>query len=84
VSLGQELVVLTLVGGGVFRNPLDLIWESILWAFDEVRPLAPLDVVLNGYGLQEPIRPAQILPQVKARGGAVLEFGRAGLVEVLR
>lgn len=23
---------LTLVGGGVFKNPINLIWESILWA----------------------------------------------------
>lgn len=34
-ALGQRRAVLTLIGGGVFGNPIPLIWESILWAVSE-------------------------------------------------
>jgi hypothetical protein len=86
VGLGRSLVVLTLIGGGVFRNPAAQIWEAILWAFDEVQPLAvnELDVVLNGYNLSTMIDLRSMLPALSERGGAVLRFGPEGLVGVLR
>ena len=35
-GLAKGQVVLTLIGGGVFRNPVRLIWDALLWAVDEV------------------------------------------------
>lgn len=35
IALDRDRVVLTLIGGGVFGNPLPLIWRSILWAASE-------------------------------------------------
>src|SRR5450759_5464986 len=32
VDLGKERVVLTMIGGGVFGNPHELIVDSIVWA----------------------------------------------------
>jgi hypothetical protein len=86
VALGRTPVMLTLIGGGVFGNPIDLIWEAVLGAFDEVRPLArgPFDVVLNGYNLSRLTDVEGLLPDVRARGGAVLRFGVDGLAEVRR
>jgi hypothetical protein len=86
VALRKRLAVLTLIGGGVFGNPAALIWESILWAMDEVRPIVAgeLDVVLNGYSLSRQVDLAQILPAVRERGGAILRLDSDGLVEVLR
>ena len=37
-ALGRPKVVLTLIGGGVFGNPIPLIWESISWAIRESEP----------------------------------------------
>lgn len=51
--LGKRRVVLTLIGGGVFGNPLDLIWEAIFWAAEEAgRRGARLDVVVNAHRSQ--------------------------------
>ncbi len=48
--LGKRRVVLTLIGGGVFGNPLQLIWEAIFWAADEARSRgAQLDVLVNAH-----------------------------------
>jgi hypothetical protein len=84
--LKRETAVLTLIGGGVFRNPAWLIWESIVWAFDQVGVLlsAPLDVVLNGYNLSTLMPLGGVVQAVRDRGGAVLRFGREGLIQVLR
>jgi hypothetical protein len=86
VALGRSPVVLTLIGGGVFGNPVDLIQESIQWAFDEARPLAcgSLDVVLNGYNLSRLIDLRRVLPGVRGQGGAIIRFGAEGLLGVLR
>jgi hypothetical protein len=75
-ALGRPKVVLTLIGGGVFGNPVRLIWESICWAINEVEPLlsAALDVVVNGRNLGDHIRVEDILPTVRARGGVVVVF----------
>lgn len=80
-AAGQPKVVLTLIGGGAFGNPVPLIWESICWAIGELEPLlsAELDVVVNGRNLGDHIRTEDILPAVRARSGAVVAFGPAGI-----
>lgn len=39
----QRRAILTLIGGGVFGNPLTLIWDSILWACRQVAPTLQRD-----------------------------------------
>ena len=80
-ALGRPKVVLTLIGGGVFGNPIPLIWESICWAINEVEPLASaeMDVVVNGRNLGDNIRIEDILPAVRAHGGVVVVLGPAGI-----
>lgn len=48
-AAGEARVVLTLIGGGAFGNPLPLIRESLAWAVGEAEPClaADLDVVVN-------------------------------------
>jgi hypothetical protein len=77
-ALGHRTAVLTLIGGGVFGNPIELIWESILWACDEVERIAPgaLDVVVNGRNLGGPIDPATLAEACRARGGVAVELSR--------
>src|SRR5207244_3527109 len=62
-ALGRPRVVLTLIGGGVFGNPVPLIWESILWAIREAEPLVPavMEVVVNGRNLGEHLRVEDLL-----------------------
>jgi hypothetical protein len=79
VTLGKRTVVFTAIGGGVFRNPHPLIWESILWATDEVAPLlaTPLDVVLNGRDFS--VDRGRLQADLRARGGVLVELDRTGL-----
>ncbi|MBY0552424.1 MAG: hypothetical protein K2W95_34405 [Candidatus Obscuribacterales bacterium] len=85
-GLKRERVLLTLIGGGVFANPIDLIWESILWAVDEVQPFLAknLDVVVNGYSLHRLVPLDDLLPDVIERGGAIVCLGETGLMTVKR
>jgi hypothetical protein len=80
-ALGRPKVVLTLIGGGAFGNPVRLIWESICWAIKEVEPLvsATTDVVVNGRNLGEHVRVEEILPTVRAHGGAIVVFAPTGV-----
>jgi hypothetical protein len=66
-ALRKRAVVLTAIGGGVFRNDHGVIWDALRWALDEVEPVlaAPLDVVFNARDLTVP-RP-QLLADVRAR-----------------
>lgn len=79
-ALGRTKVVLTLIGGGVFGNPVPLIWESILWAVDEVgrAGCGAMDVIVNGRDLERHVRPETVLSDVRARDGAVVRFGAGG------
>jgi len=86
-SLGRRRVVLTLIGGGVFGNPVSLIWEAIQWALDEAESCIAqdLDVIVNGFHLSTRIDlKAVILPAVRNRGGAVLKLDAQGLSAVYR
>lgn len=86
-TLDRTRVVLTLIGGGVFRNPIPLIWEAIQWALDEVKPFLShdIDVVVNGWNLGTLIDlDAVILPVVHDRGGAFLAFDTSGHAAIRR
>jgi hypothetical protein len=86
-SLGRKRVVLTLIGGGVFENPVSLIWEAIQWAMEEAESCIAqdLDVIVNGFHLSTRIDlETMILPPVRRRGGAVLELNAEGLTAVRR
>lgn len=80
LELDRSTVVLTLIGGGVFGNPTELIWEAIGWALDEVAPFVrgELMVVVNGRGLDAQPGRAALLSTVRARGGALLSWPRSG------
>ncbi len=72
IDLGQQRVVLTLIGGGVFGNPIAEIWHAILGAVAEIEPLLSrdLDVIVNCRSdLTDHARAA-----VRARGGAIVRF----------
>lgn len=72
VDLGKQRVVLTMIGGGVFGNPMEEIWQAIFWALGEIEPHVDgnLDVVVNARsGVTEEARAA-----VRVRGGAVVGF----------
>ena len=85
-TLGRRLAVLTLIGGGVFGNPVPLIWDAICWAAAETEPLLSrdLDVIVNGRNLGDHVPRETIQAGVRERGGALLAFPRSGLPEVLR
>jgi len=81
----KRWVVLTLIGGGVFGNPVELIWESILWGLDRVEALLPSDlhVVLNGRDVASRLDPeGVILPAVRGRSGRVCQFDESGLASI--
>jgi len=53
-ATGQRRAVLTLIGGGVFGNPLEVIWKSIVWACRQVEPTlgSDLTVIVNARALE--------------------------------
>jgi hypothetical protein len=85
VANGRSKVVLTLIGGGVFGNPIPLIWKSILWAIAEVDRAGHggLDIVVNSRNLRDHLSMDEVLTEVRGRGGVVVEFG-GGRVSVWR
>jgi hypothetical protein len=85
-SLGKSRVVLTLIGGGVFGNPIEVIWGAIQWAMGQVDPIlsSDLDVIVNGRNLGERLSRETILAPVRARGGVMLAFDGSGRAGVLR
>jgi hypothetical protein len=85
-GLGRGRVMLTMIGGGAFRNPLPLIWESIIWALAEVEPVLScnLDVVVNGRNLGSHLDRGILLDAARQRGGALLAWPRTGPVRIHR
>lgn len=73
-SLGKKRVVLTLIGGGVFANPVEVIWDAIVWAIDEVGPFlaGDLDVVVNGRDLDRRIARDKLATAARDRSGAMI------------
>jgi hypothetical protein len=81
-ALGKSHVVLTLVGGGVFGNPVPVIWDAMLWAMDATRPLLHRDllVVVNGYNLGQHVPAEALREAAEARGGVLVVFDRTSVV----
>ena len=83
-ALGKERVALTLIGGGVFANPIEVIWEAILWAADRTRALLHRDlvVVVNGRDLGMQLPPHQLRAAAVERGGGLLRLERSGQIAI--
>lgn len=83
-ALGKRRVLLTLIGGGVFANPIRTIWEAILWAADQVVSVLhdDLSIVVNGRSLGQELATAELVAATRARGGALLRVDRSGLAFV--
>jgi hypothetical protein len=79
-GLGKGQVGLTLIGGGVFGNPMRLIWEALLGAADEVTAALHRDLVVavNGYNLGRHIAAEELHAAARSRGGALVRFGWDG------
>jgi hypothetical protein len=79
LALDRSRVVLTLIGGGVFGNPIPLIWESILWALDQIEPLAHQDltVIVNGRDLTRHLDRNALQRAAHARGGLLVSWPRS-------
>ncbi len=79
-ALGKRRVCLTLIGGGVFANPLPLIWDAIVWAADQIEPWLhdDLTIVVNGRNLGSEVPAATLAAAATARGGALVRFDPAG------
>lgn len=79
-ALGKERVVLTLIGGGVFANPIPLIWEAIRWAMGRLRPMLHRDltVVVNGRNISEQVPAAELRAAARACGGELVRWDRSG------
>jgi len=72
-TLHKRRVVLTLIGGGVFGNPHDLICEALSMALEEAEQVGDsLDVIVNTY--RSPAGP--FLPVLEARGGWMIDVDR--------
>jgi hypothetical protein len=83
-ALGKERVALTLIGGGVFANPIEVIWEAILWAADRVRALLHRDlvVVVNGRDIGMQLPPHRLRAAAVERGGGLLRIERSGQIAI--
>ena len=79
-ALGKRRVVLTLIGGGVFGNPVRAIWDAIVWAADHVvhHLHTDLSIVVNGRNLGAELDPAVLRAAATARGGDLVRFDRTG------
>jgi hypothetical protein len=92
VTLGKERMVLTLIGGGVFGNPIETIWDAIQWSLEEVKPFLTrdLDVIINGRRLRilmeeggkDAVKMIQTV--VGRHHGALVRFDKLGLAEIRR
>lgn len=82
--LKQKRVVLTLIGGGVFANPVPLIWNSILWAMQRVEPYLAedLDVIVNGRNLGDDVPKDRLSQVAREWNGRLLVFPNDGLPTV--
>ena len=84
LDLGCDTVVLTMIGGGVFGNPVADIWSAIHWAVAEAEAFAGggggvKQVLVN---TRETVAEAD-RAKVRAGGGVFVEFG-GPKIEVLR
>lgn len=80
VVLKKRNVVLTMIGGGVFGNPIVEIWAAIRWALAEAD--AYLDGEMNVIVNTREELDADARAEVRARGGVVVEFANTGVTIV--
>jgi hypothetical protein len=73
-ALGQRRVVTTMIGGGVFDNPAELIWDAILWSLDQLEGLIaePLEIVVNARAGIETSARAAVHARIKTSGGELI------------
>jgi len=81
-ALGKDRVVLTLIGGGAFANPIRIIWEGLLWALEQAEQALHRDllVIVNGRNLGDQIPAAELQTAARVRGGEVVQMSRGGAV----
>lgn len=81
---GKDVVVLTLIGGGVFGNPVPVIWAAITWAITQVATQLHRDllVIVNGRNLGEHIDRQVLADYAHQHGGLLLRFGKTA-VEII-
>ncbi len=95
IALDRDRVVTTLIGGGVFGNPLPLIWRSILWAANECErgndkrsgmalPERNLDVFVNARDAIDTLRGTRLARDMATWKDRVswVEFGPHGRVRM--
>jgi hypothetical protein len=82
-ACGRRRVVLTLIGGGAFGNPMPLIWDSILWAIDQLEA-GDMDIIVNGRDLTTRLPHEKIVATTSARGGLLLTFLPSGAATLHR
>jgi hypothetical protein len=80
-GLKQRRAVLTLIGGGVFGNPPQLIWDSMLWALSQVEGHLQRDltVILNGRNLIPQVDAEAVREAARARGGELVYCYPSGI-----
>lgn len=86
ISLGRSRVVLTLIGGGVFGNPVEVIWEAITWALDRARNYTGRDltVVVNGRDIAQQVGEDLLLQAVRKHCGLLLSWRRGAKPTLVR
>jgi hypothetical protein len=79
-ALNKKLVVLTLVGGGAFGNPVGAIFEAIEWAIAELSQALPHDltVVVNARNVGDSFAAGRFRTASRASGGGCIHFDHAG------
>lgn len=82
IQMKRRTVFLTLIGGGVFGNPLIDIWNAILWALNETDELIsePLNVIVNMRGGIGRLPPEDVHDEVKDREGTIIEADRGRFI----
>jgi hypothetical protein len=79
-ALGKRRVVLTLIGGGVFDNPMATIFSALVWAADQVEAALhdDLSIIVNGRTLGQELPAETLRAAARARGGEVIRFDSVG------
>jgi hypothetical protein len=81
ISLNMKTVVLTLIGGGAFGNPIPIIWDAILWAVGEANRYATdeVEILVNLRTIPAELPQHKISKDIRERAGVLLELTPDGL-----
>lgn len=76
LDLRKRTVILTLIGGGVFGNAIQTIWNAITWSVDRVAAYAPadLDIILNARNMGTSVSLEEIAAFARTRRGRVIQM----------